>query len=163
MVMNTLTILPTALAELSVGQLADLDSEQLRELDGHLDELIAWARKARAKLDAALDQRFGAPAREALRESGRDFGTAHIIDGSLRVTFELPKKVSWDQKQLAAMAARIAATGDRVGDYIDVKYSVSESRYKNWPATLQQQFASARTVEAGKPTFTLTLADGGAE
>jgi hypothetical protein len=161
--MNTLTIFPTALAELSVGQLADLDPGQLRELDGHLDELIAWARKARAKLDAAFEQRFGTPARDALRESGRDFGTAHVFDGDFKISFELPKRVSWDQKQLAAMAERIAASGDPVGDYIDVKYSVSESRYKNWPATLQQQFASARTVEAGKPSFTLTVMDGGAE
>lgn len=161
--MTNLTILPTALAELSVGQLAALDPEQLRELDGHLDELITWARKTRAKLDAAFDQRFGVAARDALRESGRDFGTAHLINGPLRVTFELPKKVSWDQKQLATLAERIAAAGDPVGDYIDIKYSVSESRYKNWPATLQQQFASARTVEAGKPSFTLTPVDGGAE
>jgi len=34
---------------------------------------------------------------------------------------------------------------------------VSESRYKNWPAPLQSQFASARTVAANKPSFTLSL------
>ena len=62
---------------------------------------------------------------------------------------------------LKEMAERIAASGDKVEDYIDVKLSVSESRYTNWPQTLQQQFAAARTVEEGKPTITLTL-DGGA-
>lgn len=158
---TTLTVLPAKLTEMSVGQLAALAPEQLREVDAHLDELITWAKKARAKLDAAFDRRFGAPARDALRESGRDFGTIHILEGSLRVTFELPKKVSWDQKQLATLAERIAVSGDAVSDYIDVKYAVSESRYKNWPATLQQQFASARTVEPGKPSFTLTVMDGG--
>ena len=35
--------------------------------------------------------------------------------------------------------------------------SVSESRYTNWPTALQQQFAAARTVDAGKPSITLTL------
>lgn len=161
--MQNLTILPTDLGELSVGQLAALAPHQLHELDTNLDELITWVRKARAKLDAAFDQRFGVQARAALRDSGRDFGTVHVLDGDLRVSFELPKKVSWDQKQLAMLAERIAASGDPVGDYIDVKYSVSESRYKNWPATLQQQFAAARTVEPGKPYFTLTLLDGGTE
>jgi len=160
--MTTLNVLPTALAELSVGQLAALAPEQLRELDAHLDELIAWSKKARTKLDAALDQRFGAEARAALRASGRDFGTTHLTVGALRVTFDLPKKVSWDQPQLAACAGRIAAAGETVTDYIDIKYAVSESRYKNWPATLQQQFAAARTVEPGKPSFTLTVIEGGA-
>lgn len=161
--MNSLTVLPTTLAERSVAQLAALDPEQLRELDDHLDELITWARKARAKLDAAFDQRFGTQARATLLASGRDFGTTHLIDGPLRVKFELPKKVSWDQQQLATLADRIAASGEKVGDYIDIKYFVSESRYKNWPAALQQQFASARTVQPGKPSFTLNLLDGGAE
>ena len=59
------------------------------------------------------------------------------------------------------MAERIVASGDKVEDYIDIKLSVSESRYTNWPTALQEQFAAARTVEEGKPTITLTL-DGGA-
>jgi hypothetical protein len=161
--MTTLTVLPAELTEMSVGQLATLAPEQLSEVDAHLDDLITWAKKARAKLDAALDQRFGATAREALRDSGRDFGTAHLIDGPLRVKFELPKKVTWDQKQLATLAERIVASGEKVADYLDVKLSVSETRYTNWPPALQQQFAPARTVEAGKPSFTLTRVDGGAE
>ena len=35
--------------------------------------------------------------------------------------------------------------------------SVSESRYTNWPPALQQQFAVARAVDSGKPSFTLSL------
>ena len=96
-----------------------------------------------------------------LRESGRDFGTAHVNDGALHVRYELPKKVTWNQAILKEMAERIAASGEKVEDYIDVKLSVSESRYSNWPTTLREQFAAARTVEEGKPSITLTL-DGGA-
>ena len=160
--MNTLTVFPAELTELSVSQLAALSPLQLQEIDHNLDDVMAWARKARAKLDAALDQRFGAHARAALLASGRDFGTTHLIEGALRVTFDLPRKVTWDQKQLATLAERIAASGENVSDYLDVKFSVSESRYKSWPPTLRQQFAPARTVEAGKPSFTLTQVDGGA-
>ncbi|GGH54778.1 hypothetical protein GCM10010975_11660 [Comamonas phosphati] len=100
-------------------------------------------------------------ARSVLRDSGRDFGTAHVNDGALHVKYELPKKVTWSQPILKEMAERIVASGDKVEDYIDIKLSVSESRYINWPPALQQQFAAARTVEEGKPTITLTL-DGGA-
>ncbi len=154
--MSDLTIYPTDIATMSVSQLAALPPEVKREIDKNLDESLDWLKKARTKFDAALDQCYGQQAREALRESGRDFGTAYISDGPLRIKFELPKKVSWNQKQLGEIAERIVASGEKVEDYLDVKLSVSESRYTNWPAALQQQFAAARTVDSGKPSFLLS-------
>ena len=122
-------------------------------VDTNLDQAIAWLKAARTKLDGALDQRFGAQGRESLNASGRDFGTAHVKTDGLHVKFDLPKKVSWDQKKLKTIAERIVASGEAVESYLDVKLSVPESRYTNWPPALQQQFADARTVEAGKPSF----------
>ena len=147
--MSDLTIFPVDIAEMSVSQLAALPPAQKREVDKNLDAAIDWLKKARTKFDAALE-----------RESGRDFGTAHISDGPLHIKFELPKKVSWNQKQLGEIAERIVASGEKVEGYLDVKLSVSESRYINWPPALQQQFAAARTVDSGKPSFTLST-DGG--
>ena len=141
--------------------MAALPSAQLHEVDINLTDLLAWAKTAGAKLDAALEQRFGEQARTALRDSGRDFGTSHIHDGVLAIKFEQPKRVKWDQKLLAEMATRISASGEPVESYLDVKLSVSESRYTNWPPALQQQFEAARTVEAGKASFTLAI-DGSA-
>lgn len=69
----------------------------------------------------------------------------------------MPKKVSWDQKQLSEIAERIVASGEKVNGYLDIKLSVPESRYTNWPPALQQQFAAARTVACGKPSFTLSI------
>ena len=154
--MNEMTLLPAAIAEMSVSQLAALPAAQKHEIDKNLDAAIDWLKKARTKFEAALNQCYGEQARAALRESGRDFGTAHISDGVLRIKFELPKKVSWNQKQLGEIAERIVASGEKVEDYLDVKLSVSESRYTNWPAALQQQFAAARTVDSGKPSFLLS-------
>jgi hypothetical protein len=65
--------------------------------------------------------------------------------------------VSWDQAQLAAIARRIAAAGEKVEDYLDVEYSVSESRFSNWPPALRAGFEAARTVKPGKPTFRLSI------
>ena len=157
--MTSLTIFPADIAEMSVSQLASLPPAQKQEISRNLDEALDWLKKARAKFDAALDAAYGERARAALRESGRDFGTAHISDGSLHIKFDLPKKVSWDQKRLAEIAERIAASGEKVEGYLDVKLSVSESRYTNWPPALQQQFATARTVDSGKPSFQLTLTE----
>jgi len=158
--MSTLSMMPAELEAMAIAELAALPPQQLLQIETHLADLSAWTKKIQSRLHAALDQRYGEPAREALLDSGRDFGTTHLQDDTLHIKFELPKKVTWDQKQLAAMAQRILASGERLEDYIDLKYSVSESRYTHWPEGLREQFASARTVAAGKPTFALTLVEG---
>jgi hypothetical protein len=155
--MPNITLLPADLEAMAVSQLAALPPPSLLEIDQHLAELATWVKQTQTKLGKALDQRYGDAARQALRESGRDFGTTQLSDGPLRIKFELAKKVTWDQKQLAALAQRIVAAGDRLEDYLDVKLSVAESRYTHWPAGLREQFAAARTVAASKPSFTLTL------
>ena len=155
--MNDITLFPADIAAMSVSQLAALPAAQKAEIDKNLDEALSWLKKVRTKFDAALDAAYGEQARAALRESGHDFGTAHISDGPLHIKFEQPKKVSWDQKKLGDIAAHIVAGGDQVEHFIDVKLAVSESRFTNWPPTLQQEFAAARTVEPGKPSFTLSF------
>ena len=160
--MKELTLYPADLASMTVAQLAAAPIQDLLDAERNVDEAIAFLKPLRAKLDAAKLQRYGEQARTALRDSGRDFGTAHVNDGALHVKYELPKKVTWSQTILKEMAERIVASGDKVEDYIDVKLSVSESRYTNWPTALQEQFAAARTVEEGKPTITLTLDRGAA-
>ena len=159
--MKDLTLYPADLANMTVAQLAAAPTQDFLDAERNVDEAIAFLKPLRAKLDAAKLQRYGEQARSVLRDSGRDFGTAHVNDGALHVKYELPKKVTWSQTILKEMAERIVASGDKVEDYIDVKLSVSESRYTNWPTALQEQFAAARTVEEGKPSITLTL-DGGA-
>ncbi|PAT41324.1 hypothetical protein [Vandammella animalimorsus] len=155
--MSDLTFFPADIAEMSIQQLAALPPAQKAEIDKNLTEAIDWLKRARTKFDAALDAAYGEQARTALNESGRDFGTTHIRDGALHLKFELPKKVSWDQKQLSEIAERIVASGEKVEGYLDIKLSVPESRYTNWPPALQQQFAAARTVASGKPSFTLSF------
>lgn len=158
--MHDLTIFPAQINELSVGQLANLPQHQLHEVNTNLDQLLDWAKKARTKVDAALEQRYGERARKDLTESGRDTGTTCLNDGELHIKFDLPKRVSWDQQQLGSMAERIVAAGERLKDYMDVDLSVPESRFNNWPPALQEQFAAARTVKSGKPKFVLTLQEG---
>lgn len=155
--MNDISLFPADLAAMSVSQLAALPAAQKAELDKNLAEALDWLKKARAKFDAALDTAYGELARSARQEAGKDFGVIHLNDGPLRVTVDQPKRVAWDQTQLAAIARRIAASGDKVEDYLDVEFSVSESRLSNWPAALRAQFEPARTVKPGKPSFRLTF------
>ena len=106
--MSDLTIYPAQLTEMSVAQLEALPPDQLAEVQHNLEQLQDWTKQARAKLDAALVRRFGELERAARADSGKDFGTVHFNDGPLRVTADQPKRVSWDQPQLAAGAGRNA-------------------------------------------------------
>jgi hypothetical protein len=157
--MSDLTLYPADIAAMSVSQLAALPPAQKAEISRHLDEALAWLKQARAKFDTALEAAYGEQARAARLAAGKDFGVVHVSDGALRVTVDLPKRVTWDQARLSEMARRIAAAGERVEDYLDVEYSVSESRFNAWPSALRAGFEAARTVKPGKPTFRLTLED----
>ncbi len=155
--MNHITLFPSDIVAMSVNQLAQLSPDQKHEIDTNLNEALVWLKQVKSKFDAALEQSYGEQARKALADSGRDVGSTYITDGSLRIKFELPKRVSWDQQQLTAIAERIVAAGDRIQDYMDVEFSVAESKFNNWPATLKEQLAPARTVKPGKAKFLLTL------
>jgi len=155
--MSDLMIFPSDLPELSISQIAGLPHQRLQELDITLSELTTWVKQARERVNTALEQRYGEQGRAALLDSGRDFGVSHLSDGPLRVTYELPKRVSWDQKRLAEIAERIVASGECVQDYMDADLSVSETRFNNWPPALKEQFAAARTVKPGKASFRLAF------
>lgn len=158
--MTQLNLTPSTLPELSVSQIAALSQQELQEFDISLTLLATWVKLSRDRLNTALEQRYGEQARTALLESGRGFGVTHLSDGELRVTYELPKRVSWDQEQLTKIAERIVAAGERIQDYMDIDLSVSESRFNNWPPVLKEQFSSARTVKPGKAGFRLALIEG---
>ena len=153
--MTDLTLLPAELAELSVAQLAALSPQQKIVLARQLEQAGDWLKQVKARLDAALEQTYGDRIRVARSDGGKDFGVVHVADGEVRLTVDVSKRVTWDQAQLATIAKRIDAAGESVEEFIDVSYSISESRFQNWPSTLRSQFEAARTVKPGKPTYRL--------
>lgn len=155
--MTDMTIFPADIAEMSVSQLAALSPAQKQEINHNLDTAIDWLKKARAKFDAAMEQSYGEQARATRLDAGKDFGAVHFADGPLRITADVSKRVAWDQAALADFAQRIAATGDKVADFIDIDYSISESRFNAWPSTLKETFAKASTVKPGKTSYRLAL------
>ncbi|TAN59929.1 MAG: hypothetical protein EPN20_14380, partial [Magnetospirillum sp.] len=92
---------------------------------------------------------------EHRRTEGKDTGTVRFDDGAVTVVADLPKKVEWDQAQLATIVERIRAAGDDPGEYVETAFKVPERKYGAWPGHIRTAFEAARTVKAGKPTFTL--------
>lgn len=159
--MTDRTLLPAELAELTVAQLAALSPQQKILLARQLDQAGEWLKQVKARFDAALEQTYGDRIRDARTDGGKDFGVVHVADGEIRLSVDVSKRVSWDQAQLATIAKRIDAAGESVEEFIDIAYSISESRFQNWPSTLRTQFEAARTVKPGKPTYRLTPAGEG--
>ena len=157
--MTELTIYPSDLSAMSIRQLAALTPAQKAEVANHLHEAREWMATEMAKLQAALELCYAEQICRARLESGKEYGTVHFHDGPVRITVDVPKCITWDQQQLAAISRRITTSGERVERFIDLSYTVPESRYSNWSATLRKQFKPARQVTAGQPTFRLELMD----
>jgi hypothetical protein len=154
--MTDTTLLPSDLDELSVAQLAALPPPLKAQIAHHLDAATDWLQHARAKFDASLEHAYGERIRTARSDAGNAFGVVHIDDGEVRLSVDQSACVVWDQTQLARIAARIAAAGEHVDTFIDVAYSIPESRFHQWPSALRAQFESARIVTPSAPSFRLT-------
>ncbi len=137
------------LLNLPTGEIAQLPVELLAVLQREIAEAARQMRAVTARFNAALDVRYGSRAAEVRRACGKDTGAVRFDDGDFTVVADLPKRVEWDQEQLAAMVERIRAAGDDPSQYVDVTYKVSERKYAAWPEAIRAGFEPARTVRPG--------------
>ena len=144
---------------LGLQDIAQLPAELLAILQRDVDERMARTKAAKARLDGALTVRYATRAAEERQATGKDTGTIRFDDGDFTVVADLPKRVDWDQAQLAAMVERIRAAGDDPAQYVDIAIKVPERKYGAWPKNIRAEFEPARTVGSGKPGFRLEPSD----
>ncbi|MDP1669561.1 hypothetical protein [Phaeovulum sp.] len=147
------------LDRLSIGDIAALPPDLLFALQEAALAETTRVKRLRDRLEAGIDQRYGAVTEAERAAQGKTSGTVRIEDAGVVVIADLPKKVSWDQDRLAAMAARIAVSGDDPTEYLEIAYRVSERRFGAWPEAMREGFATARTETTGKPVFRLETRD----
>ncbi|MDZ4140265.1 MAG: hypothetical protein U1D66_15530 [Erythrobacter sp.] len=147
------------LDRLSLGDIAALPPDMLLTLQEAALAETARIKWLRDRLEAGLAQRYGAAAEVERSAKGKASGTVRIEDADVVVIADLPKKVTWDQDRLAAMAARIRAAGDDPTQYLEIAYRVPERRFSAWPEAMREGFADARTETTGKPVFRLETRD----
>ncbi|MDA1155189.1 MAG: hypothetical protein O2873_10660 [Proteobacteria bacterium] len=140
---------------MQTGELAQMPVELLAGLQAELAHAAKQLKAASAKFSTALEVRFAARAAEARRACGKDTGTVRLVDGDYTIVADLPKRVDWDQQQLAQIAANIAASGEDPAEFIETKLSVSERKYGALPAAWRKGFEPARTEGFGKASFKL--------
>jgi len=141
-----------------VSTLAEMSGDSLLRLKTDGSDQLAMVKALCEHIDRVLDYRYGERAQQQRINVGKDTGTVHFDDGDVSITADLPKRVTWDQKELSEIAKRIAANGEDPAQYIDVSYKVSERKYDAWPDTLKDSFKGARTLKTGKPSFSLKWA-----
>lgn len=147
------------LSAMEVADIASLPVEQLTALQSEIAERLTITKLMKDRFDSALECRFSLPAREGRVALGKDTGTVRFDEGPAQVVADLPKKVSWDQSQLAQIVERMKAEGDDPAEYVDITIKVSERKYAAWPSHIRSAFEGARTVRVGKASYQLSLND----
>ena len=114
-----------------------------------------------AMVQTGLELRYADAAKAQLLAKGQDTGTTHIEDAGFDITVEIGKDVKWEPKGLTELVAKIQASGSDPREYVEIKYSVSEAKFKAWPQTLRAPFEALRTVTPKAPKFVLRRAGEG--
>lgn len=150
-----------ALRHLPVGEIIALPAEHIALLQAEARDAVEAAKHMQDWIEAAVALRYEPRAIGMRATAGKDTGTVRFDDGEVEVTAELPKRVEWDQRRLADLAAQIRAGGEDPGEYLDVSFKVPERAYVAWPERIRKAFEPARTVRTGRQTFRLAIKAGG--
>lgn len=142
-----------------IGEIAQLPAQHLALLQEDAAAALDASKKAKDWIDGAIALRFADRVQALRREAAKDTGTVRFEADGVTVVADLPKKVDWDQKLIAAVVERIRAAGEDPSQYVDIAIKVSERKYTAWPESIRAAFAPARTVKTGKQTFRLSLAE----
>ena len=132
-------------------------AEHLALLQADARDALEAAKRLADWIEAAIALRYEQRAITARAVAGKDTGTVRFQDGVVEITSDLPKKVEWDQRRLAALVERIRAGGEDPAEYVEISFKVGERAYAAWPERIRTAFAPARTVRTGRPTFRLSL------
>lgn len=153
--------LPIPYLDLSAQVIRDLPLENVAALLRFISEAKSELATLTNMVQTGLEMRYGEQARAQLLAKGQDTGTTHIQDGDFDIAVEIGKDVKWDAQGLAELIAKIEAAGGDPREYVEIKYSVSEAKFKAWPRSIKAPFERLRTVTPKPPKFTLrALAEG---
>ena len=144
-------------AVMPIGAIAALPPEHLAILQNEAGARLAAAKRLSEWINGAIVLKYDERANMALAEYGKLTGTVRFDDGEVTVVADLPKKIEWDQKRLASLAAMIRAEGEDPADYVATEFKVSERAYNAWPPRIRDAFQPARTTRVGKMTIKLEL------
>ena len=155
--------LPIPVLDLSALVIRDLPLENVADLQRFIADAKSELATLTNRVQTGMELRYGEQAKAQLLADGKDTGTTHIQDADFDITVEIGKEAKYDPKGLAELVAKIEATGSDPREYVEIKYSVSEAKFKAWPQTLRAPFEALRTVTPKAPKFVLRRMDANGE
>ena len=132
-----------------------MNSMELFERRDELKSVITELRAELKNVEDQLSDLFLPLARDALRADGKDFGTAHIVEGNVAMKVNVGKKVTWDQDVLRDTFNSM--TPENAQHYAKLTYAVEERKYTPAPPAIKSTLKAARTTEVGR--FTVEVED----
>ena len=132
-----------------IGEIAALPASVLALLQEEAEDSVKAARSLADWLNGAIALRYGDRAAAARLAEGKDTGTVRFADGDCTIVADLPKKVDWDQAELATLVSAIRAEDGDPAEYVDTVIRVPERKYAAWPRHIRTAFERARTVRSG--------------
>lgn len=135
------------------------DDQLLRQIEA-ADATIAVAERNKKLAIADLLDRREKEISALLSMKPEPFGDVTITVGNHQVKVNVPKKIDWEQKLMAAKYKEIASSGENPELYMQVKYNVSETAYKNFPDDVRSFFEDARTISKGNATLKIVTPKG---
>ena len=155
--------LPIPFLDLSAQVIRDLPLENVAALQRFITDAKSELATLAAMVQTGMELRYGEQAKAHLLAQGKDTGTTHILDGEFDIGVEIGKEAKYEPKGLAELVAKIKATGGDPSEYVEIKYSVSEAKFKAWPQTLRAPFEALRTVTPKAAKFVLRRMDATGE
>ena len=152
---NTGVQLPIPFLDLSAQVIRDLPLENVAALQRFISDAKSELATLSNMVQTGLELRYGEQAKAQLLADGKDTGTTHLQHDDFDIAVEIGKDVKWEPKGLAELVAKIEATGSDPREYVEIKYSVSEAKFKAWPQSLRAPFEALRTVTPKAAKFVL--------
>lgn len=101
-------------------------------------------------LDDQINERINNRSIQIRQHNQKDYGIIRMIIDGVKIKHDQPKKITWNQEQLAAIRDKIKADGDDPSEYIKEKLEVSERSFQAWPDIIKKWFIPARTEKPGQ-------------
>ena len=122
----------------------------------HKETLVRKYEQAKKELEdfnKSLETRYYDTGRDLLRQEGKDFGTATLIENNYKIKIEMRKKVEWDQSKLRDFLETLPP--EEASHYAKVSITVPEAKFTNAVPEVQDKLKEFRTVslQGVKVTF----------
>ncbi len=142
--------------DMRISDLSAKSGEELLKLVDSAEAQLVETQKIRDWLESAIAYKYVYKATSIRSELQQEFGFIYFEDGAVKVTSEIPKAITWDQKKLAAIAETIRRQGEDPEEYMEVQYTVLDACFDQWLEVIKDAFRPALSIGQGTSSYRLS-------